>query len=135
MVFYNHRSLMISVKNVKYIHLLLIFSNCHFQSSSYWKYKPFINSFQFYLLRNKSWLSYFSEIESSIYYTIWISKCSAKYSILNGVFSSSLSIVSACVALTLNTKEWQVARNFFVYYSNSLKFSRPELNLQNRVLY
>ena len=46
-----------------------------FQSFSYCKYKLFINSFQFYLFYCKCWLSYFSPIEQSIYYTIWISIC------------------------------------------------------------
>ena len=45
MVYYNHISRMISVNDAKYIHLLPIF--CTFQSFSYCKYKPFINSFQF----------------------------------------------------------------------------------------
>ena len=44
---YNHRSLMISVNDAKHIHLLPIFRT--FQSFSYCKYKPFINSFQSYL--------------------------------------------------------------------------------------
>ena len=47
MVQYNHRSLMISVNDAKHIHLLPIFRT--FQSFSYCKYKPFINSFQSYL--------------------------------------------------------------------------------------
>ena len=61
MVQYNHRSLMISVKDAKYIHLLPIFRI--FQSFSYCKYKPFINSFQFNLFCYQCWLSYFWAIE------------------------------------------------------------------------
>ena len=61
MVQYNHRSLMISVKDAKYIHLLPIFRI--FQSFSYYKYKPFINSFQFNLFCYQCWLSYFWAIE------------------------------------------------------------------------
>ena len=41
MVQYNHRSLMISVNDTKYIHLLTIFRT--FQSFSCCKYKPFIS--------------------------------------------------------------------------------------------
>ena len=54
MVQYNHISLMISVNNAKYIHLLPIFH--FFQSFSYCKYKPFINWFQSYLFCYKCWL-------------------------------------------------------------------------------
>ena len=61
MVQYNHRSLMISVKDAKYIHLLPIFRI--FQSFSYYKYKPFINSFQFNLFCYQCWLGYFWAIE------------------------------------------------------------------------
>ena len=61
MVQYNHRSLMISVKDAKYIHLLPIFRI--FQSFSYCKYEPFINSFQFNLFCYQCWLSYFWAIE------------------------------------------------------------------------
>ena len=49
-----------------------------FQSSSYSKHKPFINSFQCYLFCYKFWLSYFSATEYLIYYTIWISICRTK---------------------------------------------------------
>ena len=49
---------MILVNDAKYIHLLPIF--CTFQSSSYCKYNPFLNSFQSYLFRYGCWLSYFS---------------------------------------------------------------------------
>ena len=77
MVYYNHRSLMISVNDARYIHLLPIFST--FQSSSYCKCKPFINSFQSYLFRYKCWLSYLSAMEQPIYCTIRISISSTKH--------------------------------------------------------
>ena len=41
--------------------------------------KLFMNSFQSYLFCCSCWLSYLLAIEQSIYYTIWIGICSAKY--------------------------------------------------------
>ena len=50
-----------SINDANCIHLLPIF--CTFQSFSYCKYKPFINSFQSYLFCYICWLNYFSAIE------------------------------------------------------------------------
>ena len=59
MIFYNHSSLVILVKDAKYIHFYLTF---HLLSApSYWpphrKYKPFIKSIGFYFFHYKCWLN------------------------------------------------------------------------------
>ena len=105
-------------------YLLLYFSE--FFILQLW-YKPFINLFQSSLFHYKSWVSYFLAIESLMYYTIWISICSAKY-VLKDFEVVSFHIVYPFELLELlDRKEWKCSKFLHVMQSCILQTKTESL--------